>query len=85
MMTLGSEDVGRCKMGEPTPRTCVYSSPITALIVNYDIRIQFLRDIHQTFGTSFKIVPSKSSDSTHPELLFSCYGMGYVNANRTLA
>ncbi|KAI0683835.1 18S rRNA biogenesis protein [Cytidiella melzeri] len=68
MMVLGSEDVGRCQMGEPTPRT-----------------IQFLRDVKQTFGTSFKIVPSDPSSSASPQLLFSCYGTGYVNANRSLA
>lgn len=68
MMVLGSEDVGRCRMGEPTPRT-----------------IQFLRDVHQTFGTSFKIVPADKSDPESTELVFSCYGTGYVNANRTLA
>ncbi|KAF7789517.1 hypothetical protein EIP86_000463 [Pleurotus ostreatoroseus] len=68
MMVLGSEDVGRCKLGEPTPRT-----------------IQFLRDINQCFGTSFKIVPAEPTNSSSSELLFSCYGTGYVNANRTLA
>jgi len=68
MMVLGSEDVGRCSMSEPTPRT-----------------IQFLRDVKQTFGTSFKIVPNGPSDSSSTALLFSCYGTGYVNANRTLA
>ena len=47
--------------------------------------IQFLRDVHQAFGTSFKIVPADKSDPESPELLFSCYGTGYVNANRTLA
>ncbi|KAJ3492332.1 hypothetical protein NLI96_g8 [Meripilus lineatus] len=67
-MVLGSEDVGRCKMGEPTART-----------------IQFLRDVRDAFGTSFKIVPSDPSDPTSSELLFSCYGTGYVNANRSLA
>ncbi|EKM55509.1 uncharacterized protein PHACADRAFT_143943 [Phanerochaete carnosa HHB-10118-sp] len=68
MMVLGSEDVGRCKMGEPTPRT-----------------IQFLRDVHQAFSTSFKIVPADKSEQGSSELLFSCYGTGYVNANRTVA
>ncbi|KAF7305024.1 hypothetical protein MKEN_01217400 [Mycena kentingensis (nom. inval.)] len=65
MMVLGSEDVGRCRMGEPTSRT-----------------IQFLRDVRSFFGTSFKIAPA-DTDST--QLLYSCYGVGYVNANRTLA
>ncbi|KAI0810887.1 18S rRNA biogenesis protein [Irpex lacteus] len=68
LMVLGSEDVGRCRMGEPTPRT-----------------IQFLRDVKQAFGTSFKIVPGDPSDPESSELLFSCYGTGYVNANRSLA
>ncbi|KAI0797679.1 18S rRNA biogenesis protein [Abortiporus biennis] len=66
MMVLGSEDVGRCRLGTPTERT-----------------IQFLRDVRDCFGTSFKIVPADSESSN--ELLFSCYGTGYVNANRSLA
>ncbi|GLB34856.1 putative RNA 3'-terminal phosphate cyclase (RTC), insert domain [Lyophyllum shimeji] len=65
MMVLGSEDVGRCRMGEPTPRT-----------------IQFLRDVREFFGTSFKIVPAEPVST---QLLYSCYGTGYVNANRALA
>jgi len=68
MMALGSEDIGRCTMGEPTPRT-----------------IQFLRDLRSFFGTTFKIVPADSTESLVPQLLYSCYGTGYVNANRTLA
>ncbi|EGN93302.1 hypothetical protein SERLA73DRAFT_98058 [Serpula lacrymans var. lacrymans S7.3] len=68
MMILGSEDVGRCRMGEPTART-----------------IQFLRDIKDFFGISFKIVPVASEDDSSTQLLFSCYGSGYVNINRGLA
>ncbi|KAF9014008.1 RNA 3'-terminal phosphate cyclase/enolpyruvate transferase [Cyathus striatus] len=68
MMVLGSEDVGRCRMGEPTPRT-----------------IQFLRDVRIFFGTSFKIVSADPSNPESTQLLYSCYGTGYVNANRTLA
>ncbi|KAF9483820.1 18S rRNA biogenesis protein [Pholiota conissans] len=68
MMVLGSEDVGRCRMAEPMPKT-----------------IQFLRDIRTFFATSFKIVPADISDPNCSQLLYSCYGTGYVNANRTLA
>ncbi|CAA7271532.1 unnamed protein product [Cyclocybe aegerita] len=68
MMALGSEDVGRCRMGDPTPKT-----------------IQFLRDVRSFFGTSFKIVPTDPSDPECSQLLYSCYGTGYVNANRSLA
>jgi len=69
LMILGSEDVGRCRMGEPTPRT-----------------IQFLRDAQVFFGTSFKIVPAGASAEDSPsELLYSCFGTGYVNINRSLA
>ncbi|PFH54186.1 hypothetical protein AMATHDRAFT_72706 [Amanita thiersii Skay4041] len=68
MMVLGSEDVGRCRMDEPTPRT-----------------IQFLRDVRVFFGTSFKVVPADSNDASCHHLLYSCYGTGYVNANRTIA
>ncbi|KAL6305336.1 18S rRNA biogenesis protein [Sparassis latifolia] len=68
MMVLGSEDVGRCVMGEPTPRT-----------------IQFLRDLRDCFGTSFMIAPADPKDESSSQLLFSCYGVGFVNVNRTLA
>ncbi|KAH7912228.1 RNA 3'-terminal phosphate cyclase/enolpyruvate transferase [Hygrophoropsis aurantiaca] len=68
MMILGSEDVGRCRMGEPSVRT-----------------IQFLRDIKSFFGISFKIVPAEPSEPSSTELLFSCYGAGYINVNRSLA
>jgi len=68
MMVLGSEDVGRCRMSEPTTRT-----------------IQFLRDVRDFFGTAFKIVPADPSDPASSDLLYSCYGIGYVNVNRTLA
>lgn len=68
LMVLGSEDVGRCRLGEPTPRT-----------------IQFLRDIRDFFGTSFKIMPANPSDPSSGELLFSCYGTGYTNINRSVA
>jgi len=67
-MVLGSEDVGRCVMSEPTPRT-----------------IQFLRDIKEFFGISFKIAPHPGSQTNPRELLFACYGTGHINANRTLA
>ncbi|KXN92238.1 putative RNA 3'-terminal phosphate cyclase-like protein [Leucoagaricus sp. SymC.cos] len=68
LMVLGSEDVGRCRMGEPTAKT-----------------IQFLRDVRSFFGTSFKVVLADPSDPESTQLLYSCYGTGYVNANRTLA
>jgi len=68
MMVLGSEDVGRCTMSEPTART-----------------IQFLRDVKDFFGISFKIVPADVSDSASSDLLYSCYGTGHINANRSLA
>ncbi|GBE82088.1 Probable RNA 3'-terminal phosphate cyclase-like [Sparassis crispa] len=68
MMVLGSEDVGRCVMGEPTPRTT-----------------QFLRDLRDCFGTSFMIAPADPKDESSSQLLFSCYGVGFVNVNRTLA
>ncbi|KAI0726650.1 18S rRNA biogenesis protein [Fomitopsis betulina] len=67
-MVLGSEDVGRCRMSEPTART-----------------IQFLRDVKEAFGTTFKIAPAEKGDQTSTELLYSCYGVGHVNANRTLS
>ncbi|PPQ77509.1 hypothetical protein CVT25_011306 [Psilocybe cyanescens] len=68
MMVLGSEDVGRCRMGEPTRKT-----------------IQFLRDVRSFFATSFKIVSADPPDPECSQLIYSCYGTGYVNANRALA
>ncbi|KAL5532656.1 hypothetical protein ACEPAF_4430 [Sanghuangporus sanghuang] len=68
MMVLGSEDIGRCRMGEPSPRT-----------------IQFLRDAREFFGVSFKIAKAESTNPDSTDLIFSCLGIGYVNANRTLA
>ncbi|KAF8275074.1 18S rRNA biogenesis protein [Lactarius quietus] len=67
LMVLGSEDVGRCRMAEPTERT-----------------VQFLRDVRDAFGISFKIVPADKSGGSR-QLLYSCYGSGYVNTNRTIA
>ena len=81
MMALGSEDVGRCRMGEPTVRTYVIVPYISEPALILFFRIQFLRDLRSFFGTSFKIVPS---DSTESQLLYSCYGTGYINANQTL-
>ena len=48
-------------------------------------RIQFLRDVRAFFGTSFKIVAADPSNPDCSQLLYSCYGTGYVNTNRTLA
>ncbi|KAG9095049.1 hypothetical protein FRC06_010172 [Ceratobasidium sp. 370] len=65
LMVLGSEDVGRCRMGELTVRS-----------------VQFLRDIKQFFGTSFKITAAPNSED---ELMLSCFGTGYVNSNKAVA
>jgi RNA 3'-terminal phosphate cyclase-like protein len=87
MMVLGSEDVGRVRMGEPTPKTyvcgrlCAIGNPFSTLAC----RIQFLRDVKTFFGTSFKITPVNASDEVCPNLLYVCYGTGYVNTNRTIA
>jgi RNA 3'-terminal phosphate cyclase-like protein len=40
--------------------------------------IQFLRDIKQAFGTVFKVVEDKQTDT----LLLSCIGTGYTNVNK---
>ncbi|KAG8965422.1 hypothetical protein FRC05_003259 [Tulasnella sp. 425] len=68
MMVLGTEDVGRCRIGPLSERS-----------------IQFMRDIRDVFGTTFKVVPADPSDSASKELLISCYGIGYVNSNRSVA
>ncbi|CAE6438477.1 unnamed protein product [Rhizoctonia solani] len=44
--------------------------------------VQFLRDIKQFFGTSFKVVPAPDSDS---ELMLSCFGTGYINSNKAVS
>ena len=49
------------------------------------VSIQFLRDVREVFGTSFKIVKADSSDPESNDLIFSCLGTGYVNTNRSLA
>ncbi|KAF8581498.1 18S rRNA biogenesis protein [Ramaria rubella] len=68
MMVLGSEDIGKVRMGGLTART-----------------IQFLRDIRDFFGTSFKIVPAEPSDADNSELILSCYGIGFINVNKPVA
>jgi len=68
LMVLGSEDVGRCRMTPPTPRT-----------------VQFLRDVQTFFGTSFKMVSADPMNTECTQLVYSCYGTGYINTNRTLA
>ena len=85
MMVLGSEDVGRCRMGEPTPKTYVALFTYSQCLLIFLYRIQFLRDVRAFFGTSFKIVTADPSNPDCSQLLYSCYGTGYVNANRTLA
>lgn len=62
----------------------VASDAFVLTLIPYS-RIQFLRDIKEFFGISFKIAPHPGSITNPPELLFACYGTGYVNANRTLA
>lgn len=68
MMVLGTEDVGRCRIGPLSERS-----------------IQFMRDIRDVFGTTFKVVPADPSDVDSKDLLISCYGTGYVNSNRSVA
>lgn len=84
MMVLGSEDIGRCRMGEPSVRTLVMVD-FPTYVANIIYRIQFLRDVKDIFGTVFNIVPADPLDPSNSELLYSCLGTGYVNVNRTLA
>ncbi|KAF8264607.1 RNA 3'-terminal phosphate cyclase/enolpyruvate transferase [Lactarius quietus] len=67
MMALGREDIGHCRMAEPTEQI-----------------VQFLRDVRDTFGISFKIVPADKSGGSC-WLLYLCYGLGYMNTNWTIA
>lgn len=53
-------------------------------MLNCIASIQFLRDVKDAFGTSFKIVPVAEDDPLG-ELLLSCYGTGFINVNRTIA
>lgn len=85
MMVLGSEDVGRVRMSEPTQKTWVSLSTYCAIFRTINFRIQFLRDVKEFFGTSFKIVPADASEEDDSHLMYSCYGIGYVNVNRSLA
>lgn len=69
LMVLGSEDVARCRMGELGERA-----------------IQTLRDIKMFWGTSFKIASEPPAvDGGEEQLLVSCFGVGFINSNRTLA
>lgn len=85
MMVLGSEDVGRCRMGEPTARTYVLILSPALSSLTLASRIQLLRDVKECFGTAFKITSAEPNDPDSTELVLSCYGIGYVNANRSLA
>lgn len=87
MMVLGSEDIGRCRMGEPSARTLVnYSYNVLEIYLRESVyRIQFLRDVRDFFGVSFKISPAEPTIPSSTDLIFSCLGTGYVNANRTIA
>jgi hypothetical protein len=58
---------------------------LTIFFFSFWYRIQFLRDVQTFFGTSFKIVTADPLNPDCSQLLYSCYGTGYVNANRTLA
>lgn len=45
---------------------------------NQTFRVQFLRDLKQCFGVSFKIKPDASTQT----ILMACVGIGYVNHNK---
>ncbi|CAG8628850.1 4509_t:CDS:2, partial [Acaulospora colombiana] len=83
-MALGSEDVGRVKMGPLSPRRQVERNPFPNYSLTDTTSIQFLRDLKDTFGTSFKINPVDEANA-QSELLLSCYGTGFINVNRGLA
>ena len=86
LMVLGSEDVGRIRMSEPTERTFVSITHFTPIreTNNAPHRIQLLRDIRDAFGTSFKISPADKSGASS-DLTYVCYGTGYINTNRSVA
>ncbi|KAJ3857044.1 RNA 3'-terminal phosphate cyclase/enolpyruvate transferase [Lentinula lateritia] len=69
LMVLGSEDVGRCRMSQPTPRTIQF--------------LRDVRDFFGTSFQIVSIEDPTNPKSA--DLLYSCYGTGHVNANRDLA
>ncbi|KZS87468.1 18S rRNA biogenesis protein [Sistotremastrum niveocremeum HHB9708] len=75
-MTLGSEDVGRCKMGELSP---------TAVQTLRDIRDFFGTTFKIVPDTEPPSIDDEGSELTGPQLLLSCYGTGFINVNRSIA
>ena len=70
---------------QPLARKSMVATSSTKAVTYIEVvRIQFLRDIKTCFGTAFKVAPADPADATTTDLLYSCYGIGYVNANRTL-
>ena len=70
--------LGRTFLSIPFIRGCVADT-------SRFFRIQFLRDVREVFGVSFKIAKADAANPDSTDLIFSCLGIGYVNANRTLA
>jgi hypothetical protein len=66
---------------------CVLSSHDFAdeVLLTCSYRQHFLRDIRDFFDTTFNIAPVDRLDPENKDLLYSCYGVGYSNANRTVA
>ena len=57
-------------------RSCPFVFPGVGLTRR---RIQVLRDLKDVFGATFKIAQVEG------QVMLSCMGTGYVNANRTIA
>lgn len=70
MMVLGSEDVGRCRMGELSARSIQ--------------TLRDVRDVFGTSFKIVPAEPD-SSDPDSTQVLMSCYGTGYINSNRPVA
>ncbi|KAJ2934955.1 hypothetical protein H1R20_g2185, partial [Candolleomyces eurysporus] len=74
--------------GEESGKSVPHFASVSAAVCSYGNALQvsrFLRDTKDFFATSFKIVPADPTDPECKQLLYSCYGTGYINANRTLA
>jgi RNA 3'-terminal phosphate cyclase-like protein len=75
-MALCPEDVSQIRLGKLSPFTCASNfSAADFVYVSWSRRIDFLRNLREFFGATFKIEPDTS---THTVLL-TCLGIGYKN------
>jgi RNA 3'-terminal phosphate cyclase-like protein len=89
LMCLGSEDVGKLRVAELGEEWLVYHASYLLSLLNEDDSIQTLRDLRDFFGVKFKITPAPADPGQekekNQEKILSCFGIGYININRSLA